>query len=265
MSAAQHILDEVRALAPRQAVLPPAKPAPQVVAQPIETTVMAIVGENLADMVADLAAAQAEFTVVERTLTAKIKSRREGGADFTYDYAPLSEVLAAVTPALNKHGVFLTQPCVTKQGKVTARTTLLHKSGTYIYNDCTVPCEGESAQAVGSAQTYAKRYGLQSLLGIHPDYDDDGGKASGRDQQIAPKGQSVKNAPAPTKVLAVRKVGDQFGVKTSVGEFWTDDPHMAEACKAACAREQAVDLVTEERADGKDRKYRWIVELRSQG
>lgn len=59
------------------------------------------------------------------------------------------------------------------------QTTLFHESGEWMRTDVLwMPSERNTAQAVGSAITYAKRYQLSALFGISADEDDDGNEAS---------------------------------------------------------------------------------------
>lgn len=96
---------------------------------------------------------------------------------FKSKYADLNSIREACLPALNKHGIAVLQPTVHIDGKNFVRTVLLHESGEMfeslteiIYN------KQNDAQAQGSGISYARRYGLQSLVNIGAE-DDDGNKA----------------------------------------------------------------------------------------
>jgi hypothetical protein len=125
-----------------------------------------------------LASAQLEFGTIEKDLTAHVDSKRTG-VKYSYDYADLAEVLTAVRPALAKHGIATLQPAMVSQRSVTITTLLGHKSGEFIRNDFTLPIDSTDPQAVGSGITYARRYALQSLLGVAPESPDDDGRAAG--------------------------------------------------------------------------------------
>lgn len=100
---------------------------------------------------------------------------------FNYKYAPLDVVLANVRPILAKHGLaILQEPTLDQTGYVGVRTTLLHTSGeTYVAPVLLLPPQANSAQGIGSAITYGRRYAISSLLGIASEDDDDGNAASG--------------------------------------------------------------------------------------
>ena len=56
-------------------------------------------------------------------------------------------------------------------------TRILHKSGEWVESTLHIPLGKMDAQAVGSATTYARRYGLMAMLNM-PTVDDDGEGAS---------------------------------------------------------------------------------------
>ncbi|MFZ4797070.1 MAG: ERF family protein [Bacteroidia bacterium] len=97
---------------------------------------------------------------------------------FKSKYADLNAIREACIPALHKHGISCLQPTVHIEGKNFIKTILLHESGeTFEGLTEIIYSKINDAQAQGSGITYARRYGLQSLLNIGAD-DDDGNKAS---------------------------------------------------------------------------------------
>lgn len=134
--------------------------------------------DEIGEFVGALARAQGKFLDIERTLTAKVKSNRTG-VEFSYDYAPLDVVLDAVRPALSENGIALMQFPSAKKGVVIVTTFLAHESGQWFKNSLAVggPDNGDP-QAVGSAIKYARRYALESMLGVSPSTDDDGEAAA---------------------------------------------------------------------------------------
>lgn len=102
-------------------------------------------------------------------------------------YADLNAVREAVIPTLNKYGIAVLQPLVTIEGKNYVKTLLLHESGQTMESLTEVIYARQNdAQAQGSGITYARRYGLQSLVCIGAD-DDDGNNASAPAHQEPPK------------------------------------------------------------------------------
>lgn len=97
---------------------------------------------------------------------------------FKSRYADLSACVEAVVEALNENGIALTQHTHHADGGVCVETILIHESGEQLsFGQLFVPCTKQDAQGYGSAITYARRYQLQTALGIAPE-DDDGNAAS---------------------------------------------------------------------------------------
>ena len=96
---------------------------------------------------------------------------------FKSKYADLNSVREACIPALNAHGIAVLQPTVHIDGKNFVKTLLLHESGETIEGMTEIIYNKQNdAQAQGSGISYARRYGLQSLINIGAE-DDDGNKA----------------------------------------------------------------------------------------
>lgn len=102
---------------------------------------------------------------------------------FKSSYADLNSIREVSLPALNEFGIVALQPTVVQDGKKYVQTTLLHESGEYIACLTEILCAKENdAQQQGSGITYARRYGLQSLLNIGAE-DDDGNAANNKTQE----------------------------------------------------------------------------------
>lgn len=93
---------------------------------------------------------------------------------FKSKYADLNSVREAVCPALMEQDILVTQPEVVIDGRNYVRTLLTHvPSNTSIYSDVEIMMiQQNNPQAQGSAITYARRYGLQSICGIGAEDDD---------------------------------------------------------------------------------------------
>lgn len=111
---------------------------------------------------------------------------------FKSKYADLNSVREAALPALNKHGIVALQPTVILDGKKFVKTMLVHTSGQYIASLTEILLVKENdAQAQGSGISYARRYGLQSLVNIGSE-DDDGQEAVGKPINKTVSSSSVK-------------------------------------------------------------------------
>jgi len=109
-------------------------------------------------------------------------------------YADLASVMAACMSALHNHGFAVIQPTVQDEnGGQFVETVLLHTSGEKL--SCRVPLiiGKNDMQGLGSAMTYARRYGLMTMAGIAPE-DDDGEGAKGNGQAGPPQ---RRNQPKP--------------------------------------------------------------------
>lgn len=123
--------------------------------------------ELMAPLFEALAKAQAEFESVTATSRVTFKN-----VDFKF--APLSEILGAVRPALNKYGLTLTQqtkhiPFGNANG-IKVVTTLLHESGvSYDIESVPVFYNVNDIKNLGAQVTYLRRYEVKTLLGIEAD------------------------------------------------------------------------------------------------
>lgn len=149
--------------------------------------------EQLDQISQAFAAAQAALTTVRKDKTANI-------GQYAYTYASLATVMESATAALSSHGLAIVQSLAQDEGQVTVTTRLLHSSGQWIEGDCTMPVGKGGPQAVGSAITYGRRYGISALLGIVADDDDDGAAAeqSAQGQRVT----RVQDKPATVAAAA---------------------------------------------------------------
>ena len=116
-------------------------------------------------------------------------------------YADLSSVWDTARGPLTKNGLSIIQlPGTTPEGKPTLETILAHSSGEYVAETVVMtPVRqikgggfelANDPQALGSAFSYARRYGLAAICGVATE-DDDGNSASDvKDKSSAPTPQS---------------------------------------------------------------------------
>jgi hypothetical protein len=141
-----------------------------------------------------LAEAQAEFQPIVKNKTAKVRTK--AGDDYTFDYASLESVLDATRPALNRHGLSLSQPFYSEGSGYVLRTVLGHSSGAEMIVELFI-AQPEGWQKLGSSLTYLKRYQVQCLLGVNSEDDDDGNQADGNQAKVEPRQQKPKPTPTP--------------------------------------------------------------------
>lgn len=131
---------------------------------------------------AALAAAQSEMGRAKKSAN---------NPHFKSKYADLDSVCDAAMPALNRHGIAVVQPMQRDGDDWYVVTRFVHgESGEMMETPVPLMFGKRDMQGLGSAMTYARRYGLMALAGIAPE-DDDGNAAA----------ESVRNerpaAPSP--------------------------------------------------------------------
>ena len=104
---------------------------------------------------------------------------------FKSTYADLNSIREACMPALNNNGIVVLQPTTFIEGKNFIKTVLLHERGETIEALTEIVYSKQNdAQSQGSGITYARRYGLQSLVNVGAE-DDDGNSASTKDVKVS--------------------------------------------------------------------------------
>jgi len=125
--------------------------------------------ETIGTIAAALAKAQAQLVNPEKSLVGKIPSEW-GGAEQSFRYAPLSSGLDIVRKTLSQNEIAVVQTTSidATAGLVRLSTVLAHGSGEWIASDWPVCAINETAtpHRMGAALTYARRYGLFTLVGI---------------------------------------------------------------------------------------------------
>ena len=126
--------------------------------------------DSIGTIAAALAKAQAELTNPEKSLVATIRSPFAREGDRTFRYAPLSSGLDIVRKSLGRHEIATIQTTAIDKdaGLLRLTTVLAHSSGDWISSEWPV-CQITdiaSAQRMGAALTYARRYALFTLVGI---------------------------------------------------------------------------------------------------
>lgn len=117
---------------------------------------------------------------------------------FKSKYADYNAVLEACKGPLNDNGIVILQPTSLQENSVVIETVLIHSESGEFISAVTpvVVAKQNDPQSQGSAISYSKRYGLQSLISL-PSEDDDGEEAMGRDKK--PQGREATK-PTQAKV-----------------------------------------------------------------
>jgi len=120
--------------------------------------------EQINELVTAMAIAQGE-----------IKGARKDSKNpfFKSDYADLTSIWEAAQEPITKNGMALLQPLMYEGDKIIVITMLAHKSGQWMKSFLPIVMTKHDPQSMGSAITYARRYGLAAMLNICT-RDDDG-------------------------------------------------------------------------------------------
>jgi hypothetical protein len=204
---------------------------------------------------------------------------------FKHRYADLASIWDACRGALTKRGLSIVQsPRLIAGGDlwlVEVETTLLHQSGQSLSDILAVPVNPASAQAVGSAITYARRYALASFVGVAPEDDDmtaGSGARPARTRDVAadrppapppppPDHGGIVNAPIETAIIHVlgivkrpSKSGADVFILTGDDQrtYQTHQASVAQMAKDAKEAQRAIEIQSRATAAG-----RVIVRLRS--
>jgi len=159
---------------------------------------------NKSDTIASLAAA---LNKAQAEMSGAKKSAKN--PFFKSNYANLEEVINCVKEPFADNGLSFVQFPVSGDGVAGVETIIMHESGEFISGEFMLKCSKNDPQGMGSAITYARRYGLQSACGV-PSEDDDGNAASAK-------------KPAMTAMTASNKINDAKTVDALV-KLWNSLP-----------------------------------------
>lgn len=189
--------------------------------RPIDITPPSHVSEPLSEMLARLAPREAEMGAVKSSTTigklaaalAKAQARIGHASKdatnphFKSSYATLASVLDACREALAANEIAVFQPASAEGAKVTVATMLVHSSGEWISTPLTVTAQQSTPQGIGSAITYARRYGLSAMVGVGAE-DDDGNSASQplRSPTKAPPETKKRGPSIPDRIESVKTI-----------------------------------------------------------
>tara|TARA_R110000782_G_scaffold172672_2_gene264282 strand:+ start:1504 stop:2121 length:618 start_codon:yes stop_codon:yes gene_type:complete len=135
--------------------------------------------ESIKHLATALGKAQAEMSAAKKSAKNPF---------FKSKYANLEEVIHCIKEPFADNGLSFVQFPVAEDGMAGVETILMHESGEWISGVFMLKCSKNDPQGMGSAITYARRYGLQSAVGV-PSEDDDG---AGATQRSKPKSESDK-------------------------------------------------------------------------
>lgn len=167
---------------------------------------------EIAKLAAALSKAQGEFQSIHAERTGQLGHRK-------YRYADLASFLTAVRGVLSKHGLAVIQRPLASDGElVWLETMITHESGEWIGGELCIKAANTTAQAIGSALTYARRYSLSSMLGLATEEDDDG-KAAGT--PAGPQGKAKPKTRIDVSTPACDELDRNRIIKASMDLEWS--------------------------------------------
>lgn len=157
--------------------------------------------EGMVAALTAFAAAKAEIKAIE-------KSQKADTGKYSYSFADLADVYAAVNPVLSAHGLVVNNTTKVTDHGIVLFTKLRHVSGeTVDESEWVLPVERADAQQVGSLMSYHRRYQTLAILGLQPaNEDDDGAKAKGIKHERAPRNvdRETGEVQPPSPTVTVR-------------------------------------------------------------
>lgn len=176
--------------------------------------------EEISELAGALLKAQSEFKPILRGKTAKIKSER---AEYSYNYADLSDIRETVLQTLTENGLVVTQSPSIFEGQPALTTTLLHISGQWISDQMLLLIASAGAQGQGSAITYARRYSFTAILGLVTESDDDGAAGSHGGSESNSGGQSSQRRQSGDFAYTYQSGNDDFDTILEAAELASEN------------------------------------------
>ena len=139
---------------------------------------------------------------------------------FRSKYADLGAVWDACREHLSANGIAVTQPIRHRDGTSYVVTRLTHASGQWMEDDGMPLLLGkQDMQGLGSAITYARRYGLMAMVGIAPE-DDDGAEAVKTPPATKSRAPAEKAPDLLTRYKALNKALDLCKTPVDLEKTW---------------------------------------------
>ena len=154
------------------------------------------------------------------------KASKDASNDYlNSSYATLASVWDAWQAVGPANGLGVIQTVDGSGGEYEVTTMLTHASGQWIKSVTPILIVKKDMQGLGSAITYARRYGLSAMVGISPE-DDDGNTASKSPQTKSAPAKQQKPTPAQDAQALAVQMHKELDVCKTVDELdtcWNQD------------------------------------------
>lgn len=180
---------------------------------------------TIGKLVMALAKAQGAYEPITKTKTVTVASRKEGARSYTFNYAPLEEIIRATRMALANNGLAIMQRVYGGgDTPLFLRTELWHETGEFLSSTVELPKHDPGPQAFGSVVTYMRRYILAPMLNVAAEEDDDGNTAEGNTATSYDRSPPRQVQGAPTARPKGNGTGQMEGLeKVLIGTLkWTE-------------------------------------------
>lgn len=176
-----------------------------------------VTSDNINELAKALVAAQLEI---------KHAKKDAKNPFFKSDYSTLESVSEACLPALNKHGIAVSQLTGVHEGVLSLKTMLMHTSGQWIAGSYPINPVKNDPQAMGSAMSYARRYTLAAIAGVVSG-DDDAETAMSRNESesAAHKTQAPSHPVAKTTSRGPKPSDEQLRMLAEIARTngWSNE------------------------------------------
>ena len=157
--------------------------------------------DTISELSAALAKAQGSFTNPPRTREVEVSLK--AGGKYKFKYATLDGIMDMLRKPLADNGLSLVHSLATDNEGTVCETRIIHASGQWMSTWVPVLVAADAnAQGWGSAMTYARRYGVCTLLAIAADEDDDANAGCGNEAKPAARAGRTPTAPPPAATFA---------------------------------------------------------------
>ena len=158
---------------------------------------------------------------------------------FRSKYADLASVWDACREALTSNGLAVVQFGAVSEAGAVLVTRLTHSSGEAIEGSIPLLNGKGDMQGLGSALTYARRYGLAAMVGVCPE-DDDGNAASAK-----PPAEMVTKPMASSPTDGLLRIVETSRKETSKPGIFRTTVVFSDGQQAATIKDQLGDLCRE--------------------
>lgn len=154
------------------------------------------------------ALAKAQAIIKPPAKNKKVKVTSQKGS-YEFMYSTLDALIESVRGPFSSNGLSFSQGVARVDGTLVLVTMLMHSSGEWISNTVPLDVQNPGMQPLGSAISYARRYGLGDIAGVVAEEDDDGNAADGN------KASTVQPSSTTTLLRKLGKVMKEKGVSAS--------------------------------------------------